>query len=732
MLIPGRRRMGNDVEPGQPAGPLPTKPSSRRWIVRALAGLVVLAVVVVVILRWPAGRGSQPTAPAAVADDDLAPSVVLNPGYVGAQACAPCHADRVAEFRQTNHFRACRRPKDGPMPPGFEPGRGTLVARDAPVRFELTRFGDDFVQTAVLTTPAGEQRSTARIGLVFGAGGLDEVNFAWHGDRLSELPVAWIHPINQWGHVSLNRRGTGDFSRDGTTRCQECHNTWFEHVPGTPNQYKPDSFLLGVTCERCHGPGREHIAYHEANPKAAAKAIVHPGHLARERQMEVCTQCHSNAVTPRGPRFSYRPGEPLDDYFRTAITRHPEEDHVANQVKYLRESKCFQKSDTLTCVTCHNPHQPTNHDAVRQSCLKCHEPAACKERPRVPAAVRDDCAGCHTPARVWMNVHFHTADESFVAPIRRTDHRVAVHPESRDRVLLDYYRKQADADGKREAARLTRSLTSYWLAEADSRAKDYRYLAAIGAVREALSVEATLEVRRRLADAVAAQSRVLDELNEGLYQIELKRYPDAIETLTGLLRVKPDYGVARAQLGKAYAGMGDTDRALREWRAATKSDPNDPYGHIMIGWVALLAGRGDAVVEEYRKADAREPHNAEIKFRLGLGLSMLGREAEAADAFRQAAAIDPKHAGGHQRLSDILRKQGRTADAVRHAFRAAKLTNFENADVLMTLAAAYVAADRRRDAELIADKILNVTDRAPPDVRQVIREKLAELRLGPG
>src|SRR5262245_39554449 len=259
--------MLNESRPGE-FTPAATSSPSRRWIVRAAAGLVVAVVAVVVVVRWPTGRGSPPTAPATLSDDDLPDPVVVNPGYVGPQACTPCHADRVAEFRQTNHFRACRRPQDGPMPAGFEPGRGTLVARDAQVRFEMSRSGGEFFETAIHTTPAGEQQSTARIGLVFGAGGLDEVNFAWHGDRLSELPVAWIHPPHQWGHVTLNRRGSGDFAREGTIRCQECHNTWFEHVPGTADRYKPDSFILGVTCERCHGPGREHIAFHEAHPKA--------------------------------------------------------------------------------------------------------------------------------------------------------------------------------------------------------------------------------------------------------------------------------------------------------------------------------------------------------------------------------------------------------------------------------------------------------------------------------
>ena len=49
-------------------------------------------------------------------------------------ACAPCHAARVAEFANTAHARACRRPADGPMPVGFEPGRGVYATAEPGLR----------------------------------------------------------------------------------------------------------------------------------------------------------------------------------------------------------------------------------------------------------------------------------------------------------------------------------------------------------------------------------------------------------------------------------------------------------------------------------------------------------------------------------------------------------------------------------------------------------------------
>src|SRR5262245_13921766 len=295
------------ILPGDKAARAEPAQRSNSWIIRAVAAVVLLAgLATAAVWFWPSSK----TTPSNPADDEVDPLLVVhNPGYLGPDSCAPCHAERVAEFRKTNHFHACRRPTDGVMPIGFEPGRGVLPTSRRDVRFEMTRSGNDYFQNTIRTGPDGERRSVARIGLVYGAGGLDEVNFTWKGEQLVELPVAWLHPLGKWGHVPVNLNAPGDMGRDNTFRCQECHNTWFEHVPGTLDHYKPDSFIFGVTCERCHGPGREHVDFHQAHPDAVdAHAIVHPGHLDRERRMEICTQCHSNAINRKDAPFTYRPG----------------------------------------------------------------------------------------------------------------------------------------------------------------------------------------------------------------------------------------------------------------------------------------------------------------------------------------------------------------------------------------------------------------------------------------
>src|SRR3989304_5928238 len=45
-----------------------------------------------------------------------------------------------------------------------------------------------------------------------------------------------------------------------------------------------------ITCEKCHGPGSEHIAAATANKKLT---IIRPAYLTAHAQRQVCGQCHS-------------------------------------------------------------------------------------------------------------------------------------------------------------------------------------------------------------------------------------------------------------------------------------------------------------------------------------------------------------------------------------------------------------------------------------------------------
>jgi tetratricopeptide (TPR) repeat protein len=444
--------------------------------------------------------------------------------------------------------------------------------------------------------------------------------------------------------------------------------------------------------------------------------------------MDVCGQCHSNAIRARGPAFGYRPGEPLDAHLRTQTQVNRESDHVAGQVGYLRQSKCYQKDNTLTCITCHDPHRPSDPATISAACAKCHRAAQCPDQKRLPAGAGGDCVGCHMPRYTRVAVNFHTATDRFVFPVRPHEHRIGVYPRARQEVLLAWYRGQPDAASKQTAEKLAAELAGQWTAEIDRFRREYQFVQAIGAAREAVRFGPSAGATQRLREAVAVQVGLEDSFLTAERQFAARRYPDAVQALEGVLKVKPDWARAHGKLGTLYAAMGDRAKAVEHLRAVAEHDPDDPYGYNMLGWLAYLDGKGTEAAELFRRADEIQPFTAEINYRWGLSLLALERWTDAAARFRHALTVDPNHAGSCQGLSHALRRQGQSAEAVRFARRAARLTQFQNVDVLLTLADAYTDANRLDEAADAANQALQAAQaQAPAQVPQV-RLRIEEIR----
>ena len=72
-----------------------------------------------------------------------------------------------------------------------------------------------------------------------------------------------------------------------------------------------------------------------------------PANLSRDRQIDVCAQCHGGLGEEIAPAFSFKPGEPLANFI--TLQRLPPDaivDVHGNQVALLERSRCFQSSCT--------------------------------------------------------------------------------------------------------------------------------------------------------------------------------------------------------------------------------------------------------------------------------------------------------------------------------------------------------------------------------------------------
>jgi tetratricopeptide (TPR) repeat protein len=362
----------------------------------------------------------------------------------------------------------------------------------------------------------------------------------------------------------------------------------------------------------------------------------------------------------------------------------------------------------------------------RPGCLKCHTAASCTDQPHQPAAVRGDCVGCHMPQHVWMNSHFYTTTDDRYLPVApRSEHRIAVYPWAKQAVELAWLRKQPDAESRAAADRLAGQLTDYWLNEAGRLRGAGRLKAAIGAFREALRVTPDPTTRQRMQEVITRQLE-LDDLAAKAGEAARGGPGDAVELLTKLLRMAPDDARAHSELGTLYAMAGRRAEAIPHLEAVARCDPTNPSGLTRLAWMADVEGRPEEAVTLCARADQVDPAGPMNHYVWGMALSKLERWADAEKQFRKTLEINPTHVGANRALSEALRQQGQAKEAVRFARRAVHLSDWGDAEALLTLADAYADAQRGAEAQKTLEQALAVARRTNPQLVQAIGRRLRQ------
>lgn len=249
-----------------------------------------------------------------------------------------------------------------------------------------------------------------------------------------QSPIGWYSTEDRW---DLSPGYTPDkhqrFQRRVGDGCLYCHAGQMNSIGH--DRYADQPFIeASISCERCHGPGQDHIAFHRLGPEKgdAPDPIVNPEKLSVSARESVCNQCHlqgSYTIPRYGRSFNdFRPGDEMEDIF-VCLVMPPnggdEKSRVVSQVEQMRVSQCYIRSEAkLGCTSCHDPHAPTpseNRDQYyAQRCNQCHNDRGCSlplvEQQAAPAA--GSCIHCHMPADTQTNVP-HTA---------QTDHRILRQP----------------------------------------------------------------------------------------------------------------------------------------------------------------------------------------------------------------------------------------------------------------------------------------------------------------
>ena len=187
-------------------------------------------------------------------------------GYVGDAVCQSCHQGKVETFHRTSHYLTSRLPEKDSVLGKFTPDGNIMKTSNPELFFRMEEKDNGFFQTAVEGAAPFIESRTERFAFVVGSGGKGQTYLFWKGDDLFQLPVSYWTELG-WVNSPGYRDGQANFSRPIIPRCLECHGTYFEQLPPPINRYRKTGFIVGITCEKCHGPGRDHAQHSARNQR---------------------------------------------------------------------------------------------------------------------------------------------------------------------------------------------------------------------------------------------------------------------------------------------------------------------------------------------------------------------------------------------------------------------------------------------------------------------------------
>lgn len=390
-----------------------------RFLLRRTYSRIVAIAVLLLAAGLVGLRLAAPYRPEAMRADNAA----------GDAACLSCH-QQLATFETTAHHLTSRLPTRQSILGSFRRGEDVLGTSNPSLHFRMDSTATGFYETAVMGRGPDTSSRSERIAIVTGLRKGQSYLYWTAGNALYQLPISyWVGA--GWAYSPAYPDGQPHFGRAILPRCLECHASWFETVPDSilGNRYRPESMILGISCETCHGAGREHVR-RERSPLHALlpRAIVNPARLPRERQLDGCALCHGGTAPLSITPFSYVPGERLEKVFR--VNTPPDTgtpDVHGNQVALLERSRCFRAAP-MTCSTCHDVHREQRDlAALSGKCLACHTPQSCGLFPRHGRALVDRCVDCHMPARTSATVVSNRLGKPLRVQVRT--HWIKVYPE---------------------------------------------------------------------------------------------------------------------------------------------------------------------------------------------------------------------------------------------------------------------------------------------------------------
>jgi predicted CXXCH cytochrome family protein len=273
------------------------------------------------------------------------------------------------------------------------------------------------------------------------------------GDDYFVLPAQWDINNQVWRPYFV-KAGTDwwaslyppdNMKRPTGPLCDGCHSVNYNIANKTVTEWN-------VGCEKCHGPGSEHVAH------PSRSSIVNPARLDSVQANDTCIQCHSQGQPLHNPiegkyydwPVGFHMGEKLQDHWKleehklgeTTFTHFADNTAHKNRMQGNDFVQSVMYTRGVKCSSCHDVHG-TDNDALlikpaNVLCLECHGPASpngphlgsIEEHTHHKAgSAGGECIACHMPKieQTIANVNVRSHTFRFITP-QMTDQEKIPNP----------------------------------------------------------------------------------------------------------------------------------------------------------------------------------------------------------------------------------------------------------------------------------------------------------------
>ena len=586
--------------------------------------------------------------------------------YSGAASCAKCHAEIERHWEGARHSKMVQPATKLSVRGDF--ARGQVILRGE--KYTLTaRNGVYYIGESYLTGHPVEHR----IDYTLGNRRIQHYLTTLADGRILVLPPSWDILRRQWFH----NFDIGDPDESGeievqlwNKNCYSCHVSQEEKNFNTDKvEYKTAWQDFGVNCERCHGPGGDHVAHYSAarKPTGPVRDIVLQTRLDPARDTMVCAQCHSfrDIFVP-----GFKAGDDYYDHFVPILEFDQPADkdpaywpdgrtrRFSTDAFGLWQSQCFLKGG-VTCVKCHVDAHDTSIEKSPQLqpadaaiCTQCHTAigkAVSAHTHHAEKSAGSSCVECHMP-RTVLSIKAKIRDHSITVPV----------PENTAKHRIPNACNECHAD--RDPAWAAQRMDEWW--GAGSRAKAIRRADAFAQARtgDAGAIPKLLAIVADSEEGPFPRANALGYLSH--FGADPRVFP-IFEWALGDSQTLPRIVAALRMPAAAskQAAVADLTRALR-----------DPVATVRLGATVSLVAAGVKSLpgEDGRRfADALALYDARARlnsddaaqqFAAGRFFLLTGDPARASQSLAGSLKIDPSTPANYL-LAYALAQQGKYAEA---------------------------------------------------------------------